>query len=139
MTRTDTNMAYRLSDQERWKKMDFVQGYEVKLSASHPEYDICDDLQGKYPKTFVFGGWHPNCYCYTVPILASQGAFVENLQHDTPLTGHIKAIPPRAKTYVAKHSQQFNNWKNPPYWLEDNFTLKDGKYMPRKNLKVVHS
>jgi len=62
MTRTETNMAYRYADQARWNKLDFITGYEVKLSGSHPEYDICDEMAGEYPKNFSFGGWHPNCY-----------------------------------------------------------------------------
>lgn len=137
MTRTETNMAYRLSDQERWKKLGFITGYEVKLSASHPVEDICDYMAGEYPKTFVFGGWHPSCRCYSIPVLASEDAFVEHLREDTLITGHVKNIPQKAKNYVTKHTEQFKNWTNPPYWLKDNFTLKNGKYVPRKKLKVV--
>ena len=73
MVRTETNMAYRFADQERWKKMDFVIGYEVKLSGSHPVYDICDSMVGKYPKTFVFGGWHPNCYKEGTEVFTKDG------------------------------------------------------------------
>lgn len=137
MTRTETNMAYRFADQARWQKMDFILGYEVKLSASHPEFDICDSMAGKYPKTFVFGGWHPQCYCYTVPIMMEQDKFIEHLQTDKAITGHVKTLPGKATQYIRGHSKQFQNWTTPPYWLRDNFTLKDGKHVPKPGLKMI--
>ena len=90
-------MAYRTSDQVRWKKLDFVTGYEVMLSNSHPVTDICDEMVGKYPKTFVFAGWHPNCYCYTVPILMEQDDFIKYLETEKiPRELKVKGIPARA-------------------------------------------
>ncbi|MBQ9638742.1 MAG: hypothetical protein IJV22_04195, partial [Bacteroidales bacterium] len=69
---TETNIAYRTADYERIKDLDFVVGIEVHLSSNHTckgvegvFRDICDELQGKYPKDFKFTGWHPNCRCYT--------------------------------------------------------------------------
>ena len=59
IARTETNMAYRRADHERWQRMDFVLGQEIQLSRRHPRPDICDDLKGRYPKDFVFDGWHP--------------------------------------------------------------------------------
>lgn len=44
LARTETNMAYRTADQERWRQLDFVIGYRVVLSDNHPEPDICNDL-----------------------------------------------------------------------------------------------
>ena len=137
MTRTETNMAYRFSDQERWQQLDFVVGYEVKLSNSHPAYDICDEMAGEYPKTFKFGSWHPNCRCYTVPILAKQEAFVESLTKDTLITGHVKAIPGRAAKHIGNNTKKLQGLNSTPYWMKDNFTLKDGRYVPRKSLKII--
>lgn len=77
LTRTETNMAYKTAEQDRWQRLDFVVGYEIKTSNNHPEQDICDELKGKYPKDFVFKGWHPQCRCYVVPILAKENEFVE--------------------------------------------------------------
>lgn len=68
VARTETNMAYRRADYQRWNDMDFVVGIRVQLSHSHPKKDICDKLQGDYPKTFVFEGWHPQCFCFATPI-----------------------------------------------------------------------
>ena len=56
LARTETNIAYRTADYERWQKMPFVIGIEIKLSNNHPEPDICDDLKGIYPKTFKWSG-----------------------------------------------------------------------------------
>lgn len=68
VTRTETNIAYRRADHERWQNMDFVLGQRVSLSGDHPKKDICDKLAGDYPKDFVFDGWHPQCFCIVTPI-----------------------------------------------------------------------
>jgi len=72
LTRTEINMAYRMSDFVRRKQLPFIIGIMVHLSASHPRLDLCDDLQGRYPVGFSFGGWHPNCICYTTSITLSK-------------------------------------------------------------------
>lgn len=71
LARTETNIAYRTADYERWQQLPFVIGIEIKLSNNHPCLDICDDLKGIYPKNFKWTGWHPNCRCYQEPALAS--------------------------------------------------------------------
>ena len=72
LTRTETNMAYRAADCNRWSRIPFVVGMEVKRS-NHPfGCEVCESLKGKYPKDFVFTGWHPQCRCYIVPVLASE-------------------------------------------------------------------
>jgi len=84
LTGTEINMAYRTADYYRWLQLDFVVGVEIKLSNNHtikdpktgksiPFYDMCDELQGKYPKTFKFTGWHPNCYDEKTEVLTKRG------------------------------------------------------------------
>ena len=34
--------------------------------------EICDAMAGRYPKDFKFIGWHPNCKCHAVPIIANE-------------------------------------------------------------------
>lgn len=68
VARTETNIAYRRADHERWQDMDFVLGQRISMSRDHPRRDICDKLAGDYPKDFVFDGWHPQCFCYVTPI-----------------------------------------------------------------------
>ena len=81
LARTEINMAYRSSDSETANTFDAVVGIEVHLSNNHnckgvPEgqfYDICDELQGKYPRDFKFTGWHPACYSNDSEVLTEEG------------------------------------------------------------------
>lgn len=132
LTRTETNGAYRLSDQFRWKQADFVTGYEVKLSNSHPTLDICDYMKGEYPKTFFFEGWHANCYCYCVPIMLSQNQFIDYLKTDKiPSGAKIKGVPPGAAKFVKDNADKLNRLKNKPRWLSNNFTPKGNGVFPK--------
>lgn len=73
VARTETNMAYRRADYERWQKMDFVLGIRIEMSNQHPRPDICDEMQGDYPKTFYFSGFHPHCYSDDTMVLTDEG------------------------------------------------------------------
>lgn len=135
LARTETNMAYRSADQERWRQLDFVIGYRVVLSDNHPEPDICNDLSAKrgekgsrgvYPKDFVFKGWHPQCRCYVVPILADEKEFdkiQEAILNDEPI--------PESKSAIREPNKYFQDWRKSnksrvaeaqslPYWVKDN-------------------
>jgi hypothetical protein len=72
-------MAHHERTYERWKQLDFVVGFRVVLSGSHPEEDICDELQGEYPKDFKFPGWHPQCMCHTIAIIKGEGNEVKDV------------------------------------------------------------
>ena len=120
LTRTETNMAYRSADSERWKQMDFVLGYKVQLSGSHPAEDICDQLQGDYPTTFKFVGWHPHCLCFATAILQSKEDFFNN---KTPKK--ITDLPQNFKDWYNDNYEKIlsaqENGKL-PYFIKDNFT-----------------
>lgn len=73
LARNEISMAYRSAEQARWQQFDFILGYKIKISDSHPRYDICDDLAGDYPKDFKFRGWHPNCYSDDTQVLTNHG------------------------------------------------------------------
>ena len=129
LTRTETNMAYRMADEDRWQRMDFVVGYEVKTSNNHPEPDICDDLKGKYPKGFVFKGWHPQCRCRIVPILATKGEFI-NLQRLAISGGdargfvsknHVASVPSGFTKWIKQNEKRILAAKSKPYFIRDNF------------------
>lgn len=100
LARTEINMAYRTAEQERWKQFDFVVGYEVKTTKNGKhETDICDDLAGKYPKTFHFVGWHPHCYDEESQVLTNRGwlYFKDILDDDlilslNPATRHLEWV-----------------------------------------------
>lgn len=75
---SEINMAYRQAENLRWQQMDFVVGYEIKLSNNHTcngksFQDICDILAGKYPKDFQWTGWHPLCYSDDSEVLTNRG------------------------------------------------------------------
>ncbi|ARK08855.1 ADP-ribosyltransferase [Fibrella sp. ES10-3-2-2] len=71
LTRTEINQAYREADALRYQAMDFVVGVEVRRSNRGGVCPVCEKLKGRYPKTFVFRGWHPQCRCFVISILAT--------------------------------------------------------------------
>jgi len=124
VAREEVNRAYRLADMYRYEKTEFILGYEVKLSGSHPKEDICDSLFGKYPKSFVFSGWHVQCFCYIVPILPSQDQFIKYLNTGQIKKATIMTRPPlRATRFIDENKDKILAWKNKPYWLQDNFKV----------------
>lgn len=137
---TETNMAYRNADFERWQQLDFVLGIEIELSNNHtstdsktgelrPLIDICDELKGRYPKTFLFTGWHPWCRCHAVPILADQADFVarqkEILAGDkrTPYTGQLTDLPKQYTGWIQDNADRIARAQTIPYFLQDNAAL----------------
>lgn len=121
LARNEISMAYRTAEQLRWQRFDFVLGYKIKLSDSHPRYDICDELMGDYPKDFSFAGWHPNCLCYTVPIVMSEEEYWSDNREDSP--NKITDPPENFSKWVADNSKRVNDAierKTLPYWVRDN-------------------
>lgn len=131
LSRTENNIAYRAADHERWKELPFITGIEVKLSKSHPMYDICDQVKGKYPKDFKFTGWHPQCLCYATPVQMGDEDYdkledsILGLREFDPQSVEQVSAPPAGFTnYVTKNRERMEGWKNKPYWMRDN-----GKYL----------
>jgi hypothetical protein len=156
LTRSEINMAYRESDYLRWQQLDFVVGFEVHRSNHEPlcKCDLCQRLTGRYPKTFKFVGWHPQCMCYATAILMDEKTFDEQELSDlkSALYGkeYKKLVPKNAvtdlpqgfKDWVAENMQKQANWTSTPYFIRDNFVnanLADGlKYVaPAKPIKPV--
>jgi hypothetical protein len=139
LTRTETNMAYRTADYTRWQQLPFVVGVRVKLSKNHncigvPKgqfYDICDELAGDYPKDFKLVGWHPQCRCFTEPILAEEDEFVaiqkrvlagEDVQSYNSVN-EVKAMPKQMVKWMEKNKERMDAASTLPYWLQDNKKL----------------
>lgn len=145
LARSEINMAYRESDYLRWQQLDFVVGFEVFRSNHEPlcKCDICAKLVGRYPKTFKFVGWHPQCMCYAVPILRdyySQEASDDRVNRFraalygteyrkyTP-KNTVTDVPDGFKTWVKDHIDAQKKWASTPYFIRDNFKngiLADG-------------
>lgn len=143
LTRTEINMAYREADWQRWQTLDFVVGFEVRRSNHEPQCkcSLCESLVGRYPKTFKFTGWHPQCMCHAIPILMDDETFDQNELADlkTALQGkeyqkqaadnEVTDVPQGFKDWVADHVDAQENWASTPYFIRDNFkngNLKDG-------------
>ena len=113
LARSETNIAYRSADFERWQQLDFVVGVEIKLSNNHPELDICDQLKGIYPKDFKWTGWHPNCRCYMVPVLATDQELDDMV--DRILSGEEPGnLSVESSNEVTEAPESFKKWLEDP-------------------------
>lgn len=135
LTRSEINMAYRESDFLRWQNLDFVVGFEIHRSTHEPlcKCKLCERLVGRYPKTFKFKGWHPQCMCYATPILMDEATRNENEQAElkAALTGkpykpkraknEVLDVPDGFKAWVAENVAAQENWASTPYFIADNF------------------
>lgn len=127
LARTEINMSYRTAEQKRWQQLDFVLGYEIKLSGSHPVTDICDELKGRYPKDFVWTGWHPSCMCYSIPILKTEEEFWAD--DDTPSENAVTDVPEKVHEWLGENAERLGKAAERgtlPYWLRDNPQLLEG-------------
>lgn len=122
LARSEINMAYRSAEQQRWRQLDFVVGYEIKMSGSHPVHDVCDELAGKYPKDFVWNGWHPNCMCYEIPILKTEDEFY-NKDPEARSWEEVQDVPEAFNTWVGGNLDRIKAAEKNgtlPYFLADN-------------------
>lgn len=164
---TETNTAYRTADHLRWQQMDFVVGIEISLSNNHtvrlqpgettddpaqlrkdgtpkanavrPLHDICDELKGRYPKSFKFTGWHPHCRCYAVTVLKTD----EELDRDTerildgkePMEGsanEVKDVPEGFRKWLDDNKERVKYVSSVPYFISDNI-----KYIPKSFINNI--
>lgn len=147
VARTETNIAYRRADHERWQQMDFVLGQKIQLSRKHPHADICDDLAGDYPKDFVFDGWHPQCFCFSTPILISENEMEKVterfLQGETytPRGKQIDDYPTNFKSWVKDHEEDIAYARSrgkEPYFIKNNAMAIDDILHPKqKELTIL--
>ena len=145
LTRSEINMAYREADHLRWQKLDFVVGFEVKVSNKHEAFlveweksnpgkvEICDQLKGRYPKSFIFKGWHPQCMCYAIPILMDADEYNTDELNElrAALRGEeykkftsrntVTDMPKGFNDWVASNTERSQGWKSQPYFVRDNF------------------
>ncbi|MBO9660253.1 MAG: hypothetical protein J7527_15645, partial [Chitinophagaceae bacterium] len=126
LARNETNLAYADADYRRWQQIEFIIGIEVRLSNNHPRYDVCDDMAGRYPKTFHFLKWHVNCRCIAIPILASEKLREEledyklGLSNKKPDFNYVEDIPDKASSWIKQNADRVAGWSNPPYWIKAN-------------------
>lgn len=115
LMRTEINSAYHHANYERWQMEPFVIGIRIDLSPQHPVYDECDELQGEYPKDFLFAGWHPQCLCMSNPITIQgeeKKEFYRRLAAGEDMSNYVspyavKDIPENAKKWIAANRDKF--------------------------------
>lgn len=131
LARTETNIAYRTAEYDRWQDMPFVIGIEIKLSNNHTVPDICDDLKGIYPKTIKWTGWHPNCRCYQVPVLATHGEVEKMIDYildgkspnSVECADEVTDIPKHFVRWARDNAERMEKAKGAgtlPYFYKDN-------------------
>lgn len=132
---TETNIAYRTADHLRWQQLDFVVGIEIHLSNNHNckgvpagmYFDICDQLQGKYPKDFQFTGWHPHCRCYATTILkteqemaADNARILAGEDIEDGSENEVTTLPSNFTGWVENNKERAKGWETMPYFIRDN-------------------
>lgn len=126
LARTEIGMAYRNAEQERWSQLDFVVGYEVKRSGRGYPCSVCESLAGKYPKSFNWSLWHPNCMCYAIPILKTEDEFWSwdgRSDVNTSSVNEVKDVPNGFKQWISDNQNRINDAKKNgtlSYFLKDN-------------------
>lgn len=135
VTRNEINNAYRYADYERWNSEPFVIGFEIRLSGSHPAYDMCDELVGRYPKWFKWLSWHISCLCVAVPILIPEEEMreIQNLPEEEYKNYKsrylITEMPDNYKKYINDNADRLDasiERGKQPWWVRDNYV--DGDY-----------
>jgi len=80
LARTELNNAFHATTILIGSKSPFIDGFEWRLSGSHPEGDECDDYTaaGVWAAKDVPRKPHPNCLCYLIEAMPSRDEFLNN-------------------------------------------------------------
>lgn len=147
LMRTEINGAYHHANSARWQNEPFVIGIVIDLSPQHPAPDECDELAGRYPKDFVFAGWHPQCLCMSNPITLQgdeKKEFYRRLAAGEDMSNYVspnavKDIPERAKSWIDDNHDKFVSagergklgyvWKENTKYLRPHFSKEEQELM----------
>ena len=101
--RTEVQEAYNTHLNELWEKDDRIVGRRISLSKSGKNHcEICKNMVGVYPLSFVWTKFHINCLCEQKPVYGTK----------------IPKFPNRAKKFVELNRHRFEKWSSKPDWLE---------------------
>ena len=131
VARTEINAAYHKARNERWQNEPFVIGQYIHVSPQHNIDDICNDLEGRYPKDFDWQSWHSNCMCTSDPITIQgeeKKEFYKRLMAGEDMSNYVgrfavKDVPDYYKQYIKDHSEAIiKSYKkgNLAWHLQDN-------------------
>lgn len=140
VARTEINAAYHKARNGRWANEPFVIGQHIHISPQHDpdeDADICDELEGYYPKDFDWDGWHSQCMCTSDPAMISgeeRKQFYKRMLNGEDMSGYvspnsIKDVPDQYKRYIEANGDKivgaFKRGKlawhladNKSYWLK---------------------
>jgi hypothetical protein len=128
LTATEINSAYRKTDHDRWHNNPGVVGFEVKLSGNHSVKDMCNDLVGHYPKSFLFSGWHSLCRCRATPVLLTDHEherYIDSILNDEPFNikskNTVEGVPEGFSSWIEKNTERIQTMKRAPFFVQDNF------------------
>ena len=128
----------------RWNPL--IVGWEIRLSNNHttlrdgkpcPFHDMCDELQGVYPKAFRFRGWHPHCRCEMLPIIAGREDRRELYRRIYKGDARERAswspraveeVPQAFTDWVEKNRERARGWRTVPRFIRDNPAYVVGEY-----------
>lgn len=113
VARTEINAAYHKARNERWQNEPFVIGQYIHVSPQHNIDDICNDLEGRYPKDYVWISWHPQCICTLDPITIQgeeKKEFYKRLMAGEDMSNYVgrfavKDVPDYYKQYIKDNSE----------------------------------
>ncbi len=131
LTITETNMAYNYANCTRWSEQPFVLGIRIRLSGNHPAHDICDELEGDYPKDFMWRGWHPRCRCSQSPIMIDRDSEEWKRLRSLPKEEYeaykspnlVPGIPEKFKNWLDRNKENLAKARKRgklPYFVRDN-------------------
>lgn len=131
VARTEINAAYHKARNERWQNEPFVIGQYIHVSPQHNIDDICNDLEGRYPKDFDWRSWHSNCMCTSAPITLQgeeKKEFYKRLAAGEDMSNYVgrfavRDVPDYYKQYIKDHSEAIiKSYKkgNLAWHLQDN-------------------
>lgn len=126
LARTENNIAYHSAMSEKYNHLDFVVGFEVRLSNNPNHCPFCKTMAGKYPSNFKFVGWHPQCRCTTIPILKSDKEMdrdrdlILNGEEPKGSKNEVKKVPQPFYDYVKENQEKLEKKKVKPYYIYDN-------------------
>nr|DAG64384.1 MAG TPA: minor capsid protein [Caudoviricetes sp.] len=140
VARTEINAAYHKARNGRWANEPFVIGQHIHISPQHDpdeDADICDELEGYYPKDFDWDSWHSQCMCTSDPVMISgeeRKQFYKRMLNGEDMSGYvspnsIKDVPNQYKRYIEANGDKivdaFKRGKlawhlanNKSYWLK---------------------
>ena len=146
MARTELKAAQCEAAWQSAQTNPLIVGWEIRLSNNHttlrngkpcPFHDMCDELQGVYPKAFRFRGWHPHCRCEMLPIIARPSDRKELYRRifkgDTKERASwspraVEEVPQVFTDWVEKNRERARGWRTVPRFITDNPAYIVGEY-----------